>query len=81
MGLHNFTIAKTLIASVHIQKWTVLSYYETGFNSVQAAPTTKKSIIRMSENEEIDGSVGIQLRSYQLEMLEENMQRNIIVAV
>lgn len=35
----------------------------------------------MGENEEIDGSVGLQLRSYQLEMLEENMHRNIIVAV
>jgi hypothetical protein len=35
----------------------------------------------MEDDEEFDGSVGLQLRSYQLEMLEENMQRNIIVAV
>lgn len=35
----------------------------------------------MDEKKDIDGSTGFQLRSYQLEMLEENMHRNIIVAV
>lgn len=35
----------------------------------------------MDESQESDGWMGLQLRSYQLEMLEENMQRNIIVAV
>jgi hypothetical protein len=35
----------------------------------------------MGADEEVDGSVELQLRSYQLEMLEENMQKNIIVAV
>jgi hypothetical protein len=35
----------------------------------------------MGEIDEQDGSAGLQLRAYQLEMLEENMRRNIIVAV
>lgn len=35
----------------------------------------------MDEGQESDGWVKLQLRPYQLEMLEENMQRNIIVAV
>lgn len=35
----------------------------------------------MGELEAIEDSSGYQLRSYQLEMLEENMRRNIIVAV
>lgn len=83
VGLHDFVIIpKTPIPSVHIRKGTVPQLYcDTGFSSVQAAPTTKTLILRMGENEETVGSVGVQLRSYQLEMLEENMRRNIIVAV
>lgn len=41
----------------------------------------KKVTLRMGEEKESDGPIGLQLRSYQLEMLEENMHTNIIVAV
>ena len=35
----------------------------------------------MGEKKQSDGPTGLQLRSYQLEMLAENMHKNIIVAV
>ena len=58
-----------------------ITWYKKGFNLHGNFLTAKRITHRMGEKKAIDGSNGLQLRSYQLEMLEENMHRNIIVAV